>query len=110
MECQPLLPVVCIYKPPVVQDKQSHVAPLGANSKMAIGYGTDGWNPLAFEFDKEQQIDVAILRLFISTSYIDIDSVELTSPFEVGSRGIVRSPRVIDENWGVVTMGLVVRR
>ncbi|KAF8594393.1 hypothetical protein BDV93DRAFT_502052 [Ceratobasidium sp. AG-I] len=101
--------IVCIYKPPVVQDKEFHVAPLEVDSKMAIGYGTDGWNPLAFEFDKEQRIDVAILRLFVSTSYIDLDSVELTSPFEVGSRGVIKSPPVVDENWGVVTMGLVVR-
>ena len=77
---------------------------------MAIGYGTDGWNPLAFEFDKEQQIEVAILRLFVSTSYIDLDSVELTSPFEMGSRGVVKSPPIINEDWGVVTLGLVVRR
>lgn len=77
---------------------------------MEIGYGTDGWNPLAFEFEKEQQIDVAILRLFISTTYLDLDSLELTSPFGPGSRGFVLNPQSIDQKWGVTTMGLVVRR
>ncbi|KAF8594923.1 hypothetical protein BDV93DRAFT_564909 [Ceratobasidium sp. AG-I] len=99
--------IVSVYKPAIVQGRATHLA-LGAQSKMEIGCGSDGWDPLMF--GRGQKTEVAILRLFISTKYLDLDSLEQGSPFTDKDRGPGFSSRDALDGWDVITMGLVAQR
>lgn len=97
-----------IYKPPVARSEAANAAPLQPKATMEIGYGSDGWNPLTYTGDP--RTEVAILRLFISTRYIDLDSLEQESPFTKDHRFPDNSLTDLFDGWDVVTMGLAVRR
>ena len=91
----------------MVQNESDHVATLLGDSELEVGYGADGWNPLVFT---GQETEVAIVRLFVSTRYLDLDSLEQESPFTREHR-YPESVRVeLPGAWDVVTMGLTVQR
>ncbi|KAF8594925.1 hypothetical protein BDV93DRAFT_576869 [Ceratobasidium sp. AG-I] len=96
------------YCPPVVQKEADQVATLLGESEMEIGYGADGWNPIVFT--GKLKTEVAIVRLFVSTKYLDLDSLEQESPFTKEHRYIESVKVELADAWDVITMGLAVHR
>ncbi|QRV99637.1 ICE-like protease (caspase) p20 domain protein [Ceratobasidium sp. AG-Ba] len=88
--------------------------PLPKQSKMTLGYGANGRVPFAYCLEDEQQIDVGIVKLFVTNSPVEFGMLSQGSPFE-GGRASVRPEQVksILESipyWDTISMVLVQRR
>jgi len=55
-------------------------------TKVTVGYGAGGGDPIEFVLNEGQQSDAGFLKLFVSTVYVDMDHVTQSSPFESPSR------------------------
>ena len=77
------------YHPPA----ETMAAPLPARhkdnrpSELTVGYGEAGAEAFQFTLADELPADVGFLRLFVSTTYVDLSALEQQSPFLVGHRG-----------------------
>jgi hypothetical protein len=58
-------------------------------SELAVGYGTAGAEAIEFSLADGVTADVGLLKIFVSTTYVDMTVLEQDSPFYV-SRGIKR--------------------
>jgi hypothetical protein len=71
-------------------------APLSAYSELPIGYGEADVEALEFTLNDDVTSDVAFLRLFVSTTYIDMLVLEQTSPFFMSRGGRKVKPPSMD--------------
>lgn len=59
------------------------LAPLnGATRPMPIGYGYPGEHPFGFTVPEGKTSDTGYLKLFLSTTHVDLDWIEQPSPFK----------------------------
>lgn len=74
------------YKPGTA--KHGHVDPsVGPHGQLTIGYGSSGWMPQCFHAREGRPVDVGLLKLFVSTQWIDFSDIEQASPFDGYPRG-----------------------
>ena len=57
---------------------------LPAKGCLTIGYGDGGGRPFTYFLRPRQEMDVGFIKIFVSTKYVDLSSVEQNSPFESG--------------------------
>ena len=55
--------------------------PLKGKGHLTVGYGDDGWAPHTFYLREGQNVDVGILKLFLSRNPVDLSHVAQSSPF-----------------------------
>lgn len=93
--------------------------PRGAS--LTLGYGSGGVVPLKFRLGRDQEIDVGIFKLILTTAPIDLDTVKERSPFpqtrtlDVQPRALATVAQVnailkLEQLWDSLTMTLVQRR
>lgn len=87
-------------------------APLPVGASLRIGYGSGGQPPFQYELAEGQKIDVGIIKLFLTTSPAEFESLVQESPFG-GGRG--RDEADLEmmkplEMWDTITMVLVQRK
>jgi hypothetical protein len=56
-------------------------APLAAKSTLPVGYGEAATEAFAFALDDGVASGVGFLRLFVSTTYVDMTALQQPSPF-----------------------------
>jgi hypothetical protein len=76
----------------------------GRPSELPVGYGSAGGEALEFFLADGVTSDVGFLRLFVSTTYVDMNSLEQPSFLcaERGSRRVERPPLDIWDAWTYV--------
>ncbi|KDN42637.1 hypothetical protein RSAG8_06594, partial [Rhizoctonia solani AG-8 WAC10335] len=85
--------------------------PLPRGSSLTIGYGSGGQTPFQYVVDEEQGVDVGIIKLFVTTSPTEFDSLAQESPFD-GGRGVVEEKTVEKllrprDEWDTISMALL---
>lgn len=92
-------------------------ANLPANSSFTIGYGSGGQPALYFVIEEGQELEVGVLKLFVTTSEGEFSTVDHKSPFEVVNekRGDVTDTDVAQQlalrvDWDTFEITLVQRR
>jgi hypothetical protein len=58
----------------------------GEPAKVTVGYGAGGGDSIEFTLSPGEVSDTGFLKLFVSTSYVDMDWISQGSPFDVFSR------------------------
>lgn len=83
-------------------------AALPAHSRLGVGYGNSGTNPMRFSIPEGQNQDVGFFRLFLSTTPTSFQSIAQLSPFE-GRRGAQppRAEGVVTERWSAKTATVI---
>ena len=61
--------------------------PLKNKGHLTVGYGNSGWAPHAFFLRKGQNVDVGVLKLFLSRKQVNLSHVAQLSPFVPGPVG-----------------------
>ncbi|QRV77162.1 ICE-like protease (caspase) p20 domain protein [Ceratobasidium sp. AG-Ba] len=86
--------------------------PLPKEGSLSIGYGASGTTPFAYYLEDTQTVDVGIIKLFVTTSPVNLGSIQQASPFEgLNERGfVVRSRLPIVELWDTRSLTLVQHR
>ena len=56
-------------------------APLKGKGKLTVGYGDSGWAPHNFYLREGQNVDVGVLKLFLSRNQVNLSHVAQSSPF-----------------------------
>lgn len=91
--------------------------PLRAGSFHTVGYGTGGEVPFAFHLRSGENLDIGFLKLFVTTSPTDFDSLNQPSPFEI-ARGTISKTDTVrklkqlsegTEQWGTVLTAIIQR-
>ena len=99
------------YEPPIAQGTVE--PPLKGEGYLTVGYGDSGSVPYKFFLREGQNIDVGILKLFVSRKQVNLSHVTQSSPFE-SSRGTVRAvlpePPNLPLPWDTVEIPVVQRR
>ncbi|CAE6441338.1 unnamed protein product [Rhizoctonia solani] len=92
-------------------------ASLPRNSYLTIGYGDGGATPLTFVVDEDKELEVGILKLYLTNQPSDFSSIEHESPFlgAGNTRVALSSTEVarmmgIRGTWYTTVMSLVQRR
>jgi hypothetical protein len=111
------------YTPPLVTTAEDKDAPLPANGGiLTIGYGTGGEQPWSHYvrdeeilnrgkvLQDEQDLDVGVFKLFLTTKYVDLSCIEQMSPF-LGEERLAKKLKWggID-CWDTVSLFVSVRR
>ncbi|QRV91999.1 ICE-like protease (caspase) p20 domain protein [Ceratobasidium sp. AG-Ba] len=86
--------------------------PLRQQGSLSIGYGASGTTPFAYYLEDAQTVDVGIIKLFVTTSPVNLGSIQQTSPFEGSNqRGFVVRPKLPSlESWDTQSLTLVQHR
>ena len=91
--------------------------PLQGNGYLTVGYGDSGSVPYKFFLREGQNVDVGILKLFLSRKQVNLSHIAQPSPFQVvptGSRGtvptVVPEPTNLPLPWDTVEIPVVQRR
>jgi hypothetical protein len=66
--------------------------PLAAKSKLSVGYGEANIESFEFSLTENVDWDVTFLRLFVSTTYVDMKVLEQSSPFFADRGGKATNP------------------
>jgi hypothetical protein len=66
--------------------------PLAAHSKLLVGYGAANLEAFEFWLPDDVTSDVNFLRLFVSTTSVDMRVLEQSSPFFAGRGGCKKKP------------------
>ena len=93
--------------------------PLKGERHLTVGYGDSGWVPHTFFLREGQKVDVGILKLFLSTTQVNLSHVAQSSPFKgvptsTGSRGTEKA--VLPTNfklplpWDTIEIPVIQRR
>ena len=92
-------------------------SPLKGERHLTVGYGDSGWVPHTFFLREGQNVDVGILKLFISRKQVNLSHVAQPSPFKVvstGSRGsteaVLPEPTNLPLPWDTIEIPVVQRR
>ena len=80
-------------------------APLAARSALPVGYGEANIDALEFSLADGVTSDVGFLRLFVSTTYVDLAILEQSSPF-LAARGGRKAKPPPEEIWDAWTFVL----
>ncbi|KAF8519186.1 caspase domain-containing protein [Gautieria morchelliformis] len=92
--------------------------PLRAGYTHTVGYGAGGEVPFAFHLPNGQAIDVGFLKLFLTTSPMDFDSMTQSSPFDTARAALPRADTIQKlkqaaaesaEQWGTVVTAIIQR-
>ena len=80
-----------------------------------MGYGDTGSLPYTFFLREDQNVDVGILKLFLSTEHVDFSDVAQSTPFvPIGSRSTepakLKKPTNLRFQWDTVLVPVVQRR
>ncbi|KZV62921.1 hypothetical protein PENSPDRAFT_230202 [Peniophora sp. CONT] len=88
------LSIAVYYKPPPIGRGAEPSLPELGQGVLTIGYGAGGGLPYTFSLSREdQELDVGFIKLFISSEYVDLSSIERSSPFDIRARNIKKKPR-----------------
>jgi hypothetical protein len=111
------------YTPPLVMTAEDKDAPLPANGGiLTIGYGTGGeqpWSHYVRDEDTlqngkvlqdEQDLDVGVFKLFLTTKYVDLSCIEQMSPFLGNERAAKKLGWGKGDHWDTVSLFVSVRR
>jgi len=104
------------YEPPTSQLEGIVDPPLKSQRHLSVGYGDSGTVPHIFLLRKGQNVDVGILKLYLSKEQIDLSDVAQSSPFveiEAQTRGtkgaFIKSPSQ-RYFWDTIVVPVVQRR
>ena len=67
------------YEPPIAGAIVE--PPLNGKGRLTVGYGDSGWVPHRFFLRKGQNVDVGVLKLFLSRNQVNLSDVAQPSPF-----------------------------
>ncbi|QRV92055.1 ICE-like protease (caspase) p20 domain protein [Ceratobasidium sp. AG-Ba] len=97
------------YLPPAPGAGGEVDIPLPRNSLLSIGYGASGEVPFAYCLDDEQMLDVGLIKLFVTSSPVELGLIEQESPFEQldQRKVVVHSKSTRGETWATQVMALV---
>ena len=101
------------YQPPTARGIVD--PPLKGHRYLPVGYGDSGTVPHTFFLREDQDIDVGILKLFLSRKQVDLSDVIQPSPFvPVGARYTVptkvKGPTRVRFLWDTILVPVVQRR
>ncbi|CAE6434402.1 unnamed protein product [Rhizoctonia solani] len=65
-------------------------APLPKGGNLTLGYGSGGVKPFQFSLRPDEMVDVGVFKLFLSTSPVDLSSMEQAVSFGIEPRRLVR--------------------
>ncbi|KAG9128408.1 hypothetical protein FRC07_013748 [Ceratobasidium sp. 392] len=93
-------------------------APLLKRSFLPLGYGAGGGSPLGFELDADKELELGILKLYVTNQPGEFSSIEQPSPFtfdKTGKRANVKSTDVTSSLtmrgvWHTVNLVLIQRK
>ena len=92
-------------------------ANLPARSSFTIGYGSGGQSPFSFVVEDDQEIEVGVLKLFVTTVQGEFSTIKHSSPFvvEKGVRGSVTDTDVSQQlasrvDWDTFEITLIQRK
>lgn len=98
------------YQPVKTKERESSKAPLEKNGgTLSIGYGNNGTLPFAYFLRPNQLVDVGFLKLFLSTSPIDLSALPQPTPFNITRSGVNFSRPAVD-TWGTILIPIVQHR
>ncbi|KJA22390.1 hypothetical protein HYPSUDRAFT_41018 [Hypholoma sublateritium FD-334 SS-4] len=104
------LSIGAYYQPVRNKDQEFIEAPLKKNGgTLSIGYGNNGTLPFAYFLRPNQPVDVGFLKLFLSTSPIDLSALPQPTPFNVTRSGVNFS-RPARDTWGTILIPIVQHR
>ena len=89
--------------------------PLKGHRYLPVGYGDSGTVPHTFFLRERQNLDVGILKLFLSREQVDLSDVAQSSPFvPIGARytvpAKVKGPTKLRFLWDTILVPVVQRR
>lgn len=58
---------------------------LDGPSDMSVGYGSDGGLPIDFHLDDDEDEDTCFFVLYVSTTYVNMESILQDSPFRTAA-------------------------
>lgn len=83
-------------------------APLkGKGGTYTVGYGDIGGIPLAFALQENQNIDIGFIKIFLSTTPVDLSAMPQPSPFEGTRSGKTYHGRPVVETWATILFPIV---
>jgi hypothetical protein len=104
-----------IYDPnfakPVEGEQISTLDPsIAARGELTIGYGAGGANRQGFKIsDDDLDVEVTYLKVFITTSPVDLSYIAQESPFPSFRKGITQTDPPKDI-WNTLTMAIIAKR
>ena len=103
------------YQPPSARGIVN--PPLKGHQNLTVGFGDSGTVPTMFYLREQQNVDVGILKLFLSSMQIDLSDVAQPSPFDsIGTRYTTRplaemkEPAKSSFPWDTILIPVVQRR
>ncbi|KAL6306604.1 hypothetical protein BKA93DRAFT_148884 [Sparassis latifolia] len=87
--------------------------PLPPNGTLTIGYGSGGAVPFSYFLREGQDVDVGLLKLFLSTKHVDLSYVPVQSVLSFRESGqpqrhtTVNKPEEITSTWDTLTIPIV---
>ncbi|KAJ1303007.1 hypothetical protein OPQ81_011208 [Rhizoctonia solani] len=78
---------------------------LPKRGSLTLGYGSGGVEPFQFSLEPGESVEVGIFKLFLSTSPIDLSSIEQTAPFSIEPRRLVMGNET-KHNLGALEIGI----
>ncbi|EIM80026.1 uncharacterized protein STEHIDRAFT_163276 [Stereum hirsutum FP-91666 SS1] len=75
------LSITSYYEPGTAKNGAADIS-IPKEGRLTIGYGSSGWRPRAFSLRDDHDVAVGVLKLFVSTEWVDFSDIAQTSPFE----------------------------
>ncbi|KAK7472144.1 hypothetical protein VKT23_000266 [Stygiomarasmius scandens] len=79
-----------------------------ANGFLTIGFGDSDTDPQSYYLEKNQDIDISFLKLYLSTQYVDFSDIPQPSPSD--SRKPRNNPLPPPSLWDTLTIPLIQKR
>lgn len=77
---------------------------------LTLGYGPAGVDPLEYYLEETLDMDVAYIKIFLSTEYSDLSGLAQESPFEDSGRGQRPVERRTIDLWDTILISIVHKR
>jgi len=84
-------------------------SPLKGNGELCVGYGSGGWEPLAYEIREGQDLDVGFLKIYLSTQPVDLSGKAQQSAFPENRGATAWRPEPQDV-WDTILIPIIQRR
>ncbi|CUA76994.1 DNA-directed RNA polymerase subunit beta'' [Rhizoctonia solani] len=101
-----------VYRPIPILDSSAFGPHLLKDEALTIGYGAGGQYPFMFAIDEPLKFDITMLKLFVSTTPTDVQSLEQGGVFgerHVALDGVISDP-FKESVWDALTLMLVQRQ
>ena len=75
-----------------------------------MGYGDPGWVPQTFFLREGQEVDVGILKLFLSRKQVDLSHIAQETPFKVSrasAEAVLPEPKNLPLPWDTIEIPVV---